>query len=176
MFMLLFFTACGLNTSKKGNTVPEVSSSSQKYTSSAKKESKYYFKDNTAKLKDIKLKITKTKIIKAGDKGNEYGENTVIAFWFSAKNIGGIDIDPNGAWLNNIEAYQDTSKTQINTLKVGWLPDKKFLKTQQEKIKSGATADSAMSYELSDTKTPVILKLTDHSSGKVIGSQKFELK
>ena len=43
---------------------------------------------------DLKIQITRYKIIKAGQKGNEYGEKPVIAFWYKTTNLSGDDVDP----------------------------------------------------------------------------------
>ncbi|MEE0003155.1 MAG: DUF5067 domain-containing protein [Weissella confusa] len=86
--------------------------------SAAKKKAKKLTSGKTVKLTDINLKITKWAVIPVGATGNEYGDKPVIAFWYDVKNKTGKDIDPISAWLAAFNAYQDTSKTQVNELDV----------------------------------------------------------
>jgi hypothetical protein len=42
---------------------------------------------------DLKIQITRSKVIRVGQKGNEYGEKPVIAFWYTTTNLSGGDVD-----------------------------------------------------------------------------------
>ncbi len=148
------------------------SSSSASANSSSQPVSK--FKNNVLTTNDIKIEITKYKIIKPGEKGNDYGEKPVIAFWYKATNISGKDLDPSDAWIWTFKAIQDNDPNSVNELNMGSLPDDKFLDTQDHKIKKGGTVENAMAYELSDTTTPVTLKATE--DGEDVGEQTFKLK
>ncbi|MCI7304072.1 MAG: DUF5067 domain-containing protein [Clostridiales Family XIII bacterium] len=137
---------------------------------------KYYFQDDIAVLEDIKIEITDHKVINPGKKGNEYGEKPVLAFWYKVTNTSDKDIDPISAWLAVFVAIQDNDPNSVNELNVGTLPDEKYLDSQMEQIKEGGTVENAISYELDDTKTPVVLKATKGIDGKELGEQTYNLK
>lgn len=137
---------------------------------------KYYFKNNVVKIRDVKLEITKTKIINPGEKGNEYEKKPVIAFWYKATNLTKKKIDANTAWIAVFEAYQDNNKNRENKLEVAALPDKKFLKTQSDVIKKNGTVENAVAYKLTDKKTPVKLVATKGVGGKTLGTKIYKLR
>ncbi|SCY98750.1 MULTISPECIES: DUF5067 domain-containing protein [unclassified Lysinibacillus] len=135
-----------------------------------------YFKDNEAKLVDLKINITQTKVIPVGDTGNEYGEKPVFAIWYNTTNLSDKDIDPTTAWTVVFTAIQDNNPNSVNELEVGMLPDDKFLDTQLETIKKDGTVENAIAYELDDLETPVTLVANQGVGGKELGRQDFEVK
>jgi hypothetical protein len=110
---------------------------------------------------DLKVQITRYKVIKPGQKGNEYGKKPVIAFWYKATNVSGAKVDAMSAFLFNFNAYQDNDPNRENELDVGMLPDDRFLDSQMENIKKSGTVENAVAYELDDLKTPVDLIAND---------------
>jgi hypothetical protein len=135
-----------------------------------------YFKDNEAKLNDLKIKITETKVIQAGEKGNEYGEKPVFAIWYETTNLSDKEIDPTTGWMAVFEAVQDNNPNAVNTLEVGGLPDDQFLDSQLEIIKKDGTVKNAVAYELDDLETPVTLIATQGIGGDKLGEQTFNIK
>ncbi|UQZ76712.1 DUF5067 domain-containing protein [Niallia circulans] len=135
-----------------------------------------YFKDNEAKLVDLKIKITETKVIQPGEKGNEYGEKPVFAIWYETTNLSDKDIDPTTGWMAVFEAVQDNNPNSVNTLEVGGLPDDQFLDSQLETIKKNGTVKNAVAYELDDLETPVTLIATQGLGGNKLGEQNFNIK
>lgn len=135
-----------------------------------------YFKDNEAKLNDLEIKITETKVIQIGEQGNEYGEKPIFAIWYEVTNLSDKEIDPNIGWIAVFEAVQDNNPNAINTLNVGGLPDEQFLDSQSETIKKGGTVKSAIAYELDDLETPVTLIATQGFDGNKLGEQTFNIK
>src|SRR5688500_1867211 len=47
------------------------------------------FENGVLTTPDAKIEITRYKVIKVGQKGNEHGEKPVIAFWYKATNLSG---------------------------------------------------------------------------------------
>ncbi|WP_235860293.1 DUF5067 domain-containing protein [Rossellomorea aquimaris] len=135
-----------------------------------------FFKDNEAKINDLKIKITETKVIRPGEKGNEYGEKPVFAIWYEITNLSDKDIDPTMGWLAVFEAVQDNNPNAVNTLEVGGLPDEQFLDSQLETIKKDGTVKNAVAYELDDLETPVTLIATQGIGGDKLGEQTFNVK
>lgn len=135
-----------------------------------------YFKNDVLETKKLKIEITDVKVIQPGETGNEYSDKPIIAFWYKATNKTDEEIDPSGAWIYNFAAYQDNDTDRVNELNVGALPDDKFLDTQTEIIKKGGTVESAVSYELDDLETPVLLKAISEISGDKIGSKEYSIK
>lgn len=139
-------------------------------------ETGIYFKNNTARLDDLKIKITNTKVIKVGEPGNEYGNKPVLAIWYDTTNLSDKAVDPVTAWTGVFNAVQDNNPNSINELNVGWHPDEKYLDTQMETIKKGGTVTNAVSYELDDLETPVTLIAKNGLFGEKLGEQIFDIK
>jgi len=132
------------------------------------------FENGVLTTPDLTIQITRYKVIKAGQKGNEYGEKPVIAFWYKTTNLSGAKVDPTD-FLFNFTAYQDNNPNAENELDVGGLPDDRFLDSQSETIKKGGTVENAMAYELDDLVTPVDLVATE-GLDEVIGKSTYKLK
>ena len=143
-----------------------------------KKEEKIdvYFKDNEAKLNDLKINITETKVILPGEPGNEYGEKPVFAIWYDVTNLSDKELDPSSAWFIVFEVIQDNNPNSINKLDVGMLPDDRFLDTQSETIKKGGTVRNAVAYELDDLITSVTIIASQGLLGDELGKKEFEIK
>lgn len=182
MALALLLAACGATGDKESNkssesTKTESSTSTQKKSNTeSAKEDKYYFKNGIVKIHDLQIEITKEKVIKVGEKGNEYGEKPVLAIWYKVTNLTDKEIDPTTAWVAVFEAIQDNDKNAVNKLEVGSLPDERFLDSQLETIKKNGTVENAIAYELDDLKTPVKLIATQGVGGKELGEQIFEIK
>ena len=135
-----------------------------------------YFKDNVVVVSDYTIKITDWKVIPVGEKGNEYGDSPVIAFWYDTTNTSGKEIDPSTAWIFIMEAVQDNDPNAVNTLEVASLPDDQFRDSQLQKIKQDGTVSNAVAYKLTDNETPVELTAKSSMIGDSIGSMTFEIK
>lgn len=135
-----------------------------------------YFKDNVAKIEDVMVEITNTKVIQPGEEGNEYGDKPVFAIWYEATNFTDKDIDPITAWFAIFTAIQDNDPNMINELNVGMLPDQAHLDTQMNTIKKDGTVENSISYELDDLETPVTLVATQGLMGDEIGRADYEIK
>lgn len=174
LLTLCIITGCGnQNKSTKTDT-----SNNVKTVENVEKETKneLYFKDNEAKLNDLKIKITETKVIEVGKPGNKYGKKPVLAIWYETTNLSDKDINPTSAWFVVFEAVQDNNPNAVNKLKVGGLPDEQFLDSQLETIKKDGTVKNAIAYELDDLVTPVKLIATQGIDGHKLGEQIYNLK
>jgi hypothetical protein len=132
------------------------------------------FKNGVLTTPDVKIKITRYKVIGVGQKGNEYGEKPVIAYWYKTTNVSGKKIDPMIAWIFSFKTYQDNNPNAENELNVASLPDERFLDSQSENIKKGGTVEDAVAYELDDLVTPVDLVATE-GLDNVIGKTTYKL-
>lgn len=132
------------------------------------------FENGVLTTPDLKIRITRYKVIKPGKKGNEYGKKPVIAFWYRTTNRSGAKVDPTD-FLFNFTAYQDNNPNAENKLEVGSLPDERFGDSQLESIKKGGTVENAVAYELDDLVTPVDLVATDGLVGEDIGKATYNL-
>lgn len=157
------------------NHSPATSSSSMTSGSSDAASTDSSFKDGVLTTPDVRIEITKHKVIPAGKKGNEYGDKPVIAFWYKITNVSGKKADPM-AFIFDITAYQDNNPNAENKLEVGSLPDDRFGESQTETIKKGGTVENAIAYELDDLKTPVDLVASDDLGMTEIGRVTYELK
>lgn len=145
-----------------------------------KKEEKsqgvYYFDGEVAETKDIKIKITYTKVIQGGEEGNEYGETPVFAIWFEATNNTDEEIDPNEAWFTVFEVIQDKNDQVADELDLSSLPDNAHLDTQSKIIKKDETVESSMAYVLDDETTPITLIAKLGIDGEEIGRYDYKIK
>ena len=133
------------------------------------------FENEVLTTPDLKIQITRYKVIGAGQKGNEYGKKPVIAFWYKTTNLSGAKVDPTD-WLFHFKAYQDNNPNAENELDVGMLSDDRFLDSQTENIKKGGTVENAVSYELDGLDTPVDLVATEGLGTEVIGKATYKLR
>lgn len=133
------------------------------------------FADGVLTTEDMRIEITKHKVIPVGAKGNEYGDSPVIAFWYSVTNLSGSRMDPSSAFLFAFKAYQDNDPNAENELNVGMLPDSRFRDSQLSSIKKGGTVKNAVAYELTDEQTPVTLVAKDGLLGDEIGRIDYRL-
>lgn len=133
------------------------------------------FENGVLTTSDVKVKITRYKVIEVGQEGNEYGEKPVIAFWYKTTNLSGAKVDPSTDFIVNVTAYQDNNPNAENELDVGSLPDDRFLDSQTENIKKGGTVENAVAYELDDLDTPVELVATE-GLDEVIGKTTYKLR
>lgn len=134
------------------------------------------FVDGVLTTPNMKIVITRHKVIPVGKKGNEYGDKPVIAFWYKTTNLSGKKISPM-EWLFVFTAYQDNNPNAMNELDVSSLPpDDAFLGTQTETIKKGGTVEDAVAYELDDQTTPVELVASDDLGFTEIGRKTYPVK
>ena len=133
------------------------------------------FENGVLTTPDLKIQITRSQVIKVGQKGNEYGHKPVIAFWYKTTNLSGAKVDPMVAFILHFNAYQDNNPNAENQLDVGSLPDDRFLESQMENIKKGGTVEDAVAYELDDLHTPVDLVATE-GLDQVIGKATYKLR
>lgn len=139
-------------------------------------QSEYFFKDGVLVSEDVKIEITDYRVLPVGEKGNEYGEKPVIAFWYKTTNLtGNENVDPTSAWIVMFTAIQDNDPNAINELNIGMLPDDTYADSQLETIKKDGTVENAVAYELDDTTTPVTLRAFRGILGEELGEQTFEI-
>ncbi|WP_374964642.1 DUF5067 domain-containing protein [Lysinibacillus sp. RS5] len=178
LVLSLGLAGCGADESKDEKPKEETTTAStgEKDTAKEEKSEDVYFKDNEVKIEDLKIKITETKVIPVGQKGNEHGEKPVFAIWYETTNLSDKEIDPGIAWIAVFTAIQDNNPNAVNELGVGALPDDRFLETQMENIKKGGTVEHAIAYELDDLETPVTLVAKQGAMGKELGKQEYKIK
>lgn len=180
LVMTFTFVACG-DSGNGSDVVKDPSDDVSAGKSTDNEESKennndIYFKDNEAKIEDLKIKITETKVIPVGETGNEYGEKPVFAIWYETTNLTDKDINPSTAWFAIFTAIQDNNPNAINELEVGSLPDENHLDSQMETIKKDGTVENSIAYELDDLETPVTLVATQGLLGDEIGREEYDIK
>lgn len=174
--MVLVLAGCGDDSVKDETQKEDTKTPVSSDKTDAGKSKDVYFKDNEAKLEDLKINITETKVIKVGEKGNEYGEKPVLAIWYSTTNLSDKDIDPTTAWFAVFKVIQDNNPNSINELNVTSSPDEKFLDSQLETIKMDGTVENAVAYKLDDLETPVTLVATQGVTGIELGRIDYEIK
>lgn len=115
-------------------------------------------------------------MIPVGQKGNEYGDTPVIAFWYKTTNLSGARVDPTLGWILNLDARQDSNPDAENKLApASAAPDHRLLYNQTKDIEKGRTVKNAIAYSLDDLITPVDVVATD-AKGAVIGKTTCTLR
>ena len=138
---------------------------------------KYYFKNNVAKLTDVKIKITKVKFVTKKDAFKYDCFNPVVIFYYETTNLTGSPaVTPSDAWMAVFAVYQDNKTNYMNELEFMGYPERKYDKTMHKRIKKGRTVKNAVLYELSDTKTPVLLKAYKGYDGTYLGKKTYKVK
>ncbi|RDW21026.1 DUF5067 domain-containing protein [Oceanobacillus arenosus] len=178
LLIVLVLAACGdgEETSTGSEDSPSESNNESVEPAEEANTDDVYFKDNEAMINDLKIKIAETKVIPAGEQGNEYGDKPVFAIWYETTNLTDKDIDPSTAWFAVFTAIQDNDPNAINELEVGSLPDESHLDSQLETIKKDGTVESSIAYELDDLETPVTLVATQGLMGEELGRADYEIK
>lgn len=176
LLLTMGLVGCAGDNSKKENPKNENPTPVTSDKTGESKTKEVYFKDNVAKLEDLQIEITETKVIPVGDKGNEYGEKPVFAIWYETTNLSDKEIDPIIAWVATFTAIQDNNPNAINELEVGSAPDDRFLDTQLETIKKDGTVENAVAYELDNLETPVTLVANQGHMDKELGRKDFGVK
>lgn len=175
--LAVLLTACG-STTEAPAPAPEdtAETAAEPAEAAAETEGENVFADGVLTTDDVRFEITDWKVIPVGEKGNEYGDKPVIAFWYNVTNITGAQqVTPMASWIAMFQAYQDTDPNQVNELDVGMLPDEAFLTSQMEEIKPGGTAPCAVAYELDSDTVPVVLKAGALFGGSGYGEQTFDI-
>ena len=152
---------------KNGDTI--VAPSNVKNSDSANS-----FDNGVLETAKVKIAINETRVIPAGEAGNEYGTTPVLAVFFDMTNKTDEQLAPVDA-ADYFTAVQDNDPNQINELNVAGHPDPATLDSQLEKIKKGGTAPGAIAFELSDTTTPVQLVAADNFGMTEIGRLTIEV-
>lgn len=131
----------------------------------------YGFKNNIINMDDVKVKITKIQIVKPDDTDGK----SRLVIYYDITNKTGKDVSPL-TFTALINAYQDTDPNQENQLKVGpsLEKDQALTEKQGEKIKKGKTAQGAITFDLDNTNTPVVLEATT-GAGHKIGKEKINI-
>lgn len=175
----MLLAGCSSNNSSGSNQSSAGTTSSQQTSSSSSSQvdtSKPGFSNGTAVLDDVTIQITDHKVIQKGEKGNEYGDKPVIAFWYKTTNKSDKEVSPLMSWMAVFNAFQDNDPNKENKLSVGMLPDSNFRDSQMANIKKNGTVENAIAYELTDTTTPVQLVANKGVFGEKLGEQTFEIK
>lgn len=192
LICLTVLSACG--SSSKGNieinnsSIVQSSNKNKNTVSSSVKEesgdfvskaSDAYFDGKVLKGNTYTIKITDHKVIQPGEKGNEYGDSPVIAFWYdtlvSPDYSDSKSIDATNAWISNFKAIQDNDPNKVNELRIAPLPDDQFTDSQIAEIKPGGTVLNAVAYTMLDNETPVKL-VSETVMGDKLGETEFKIK
>lgn len=174
--LALLLSACGSASTDAGGSSETTSPSAGDGADDSPSAASSTFENGVLTTSAVKIEITRYKVIKVGQRGNEYGKKPVIAYWYKTTNVSGEKTDPTTAWISTFKAYQDNNPNAENELNIASLPDEKFIDSQLENIKKGGTVANAVGYELDDLVTPVDLVATDGILGDVIGKTTYKLR
>ncbi|MFV0561147.1 MAG: DUF5067 domain-containing protein [Enterococcus sp.] len=164
------------SSSVSSSTSSEISSTQMSTSGSLDNVANVGFEDEKLTLKEFEIQITDHQIIQPGEKGNESGEEPVIAFWFDVKNDTQEKINPKGAWTSVFTAMQEDENGVDEKLEPGGVPDDAFLSTQSLPIDKGGTVSGAYTYVLVDDENPVVLTATRGALGDTLGDMSYEVK
>jgi hypothetical protein len=157
------------------NNTTQAAQSEEPVAEKSLSEERPTFENGVLTTPDLKIQITRSTVIGAGQKSNEYGEKPVIAFWYTTTNLSGDRVDPT-KFILYFNAYQDNNPNAENELELdlAWSPNDRFSDSSTESIKKGGTVENAAAFELDDLDTPVDLVAADMR--EVIGKTTYTLK
>lgn len=175
--LALVLGACGSESSDPsgGGSLPSISPSTANSAGDAPSGAAASFTNGVFSTHDVKVQITRYKVIQPGQRGNESGDGPVIAFWYRTTNLSGARVDPTLAWILNLDAYQGNDSNAENKLTIAAPPDDRLRHNQTTSIAKGRTVENAFAYELDDLVTPVDLVATD-SLNAPIGKTEYEVR
>jgi len=133
------------------------------------------FVDGVLTTSDMRIEITKHKVIQPGAKGNAYGDKPVIAFWYEITNVSGNELQAYSGFLFSMKAYQDNDPNAENELDPAIMFDLESDK-RHDAIKKGGTVKNVIAYTLTDERTPVDLVASDGLLGGEIGTVQYKIK
>ncbi|OJF96214.1 hypothetical protein AX762_05550 [Alkalibacterium sp. 20] len=145
------------------------------------KEAEESYFDGTDLVKeDYTITITDYKVLQPGEQGNEYGSDSVIAFWYDitvSEDATSTEYNPTMPWMMTFKAIQDNDENFINELRVSSLPDSNYLNTQLVTIRPGGTVSNAIAYKLTDSETPVTLNAVGNLfTNEQLGSHDYDIQ
>ncbi|OFN05353.1 hypothetical protein HMPREF2626_03535 [Aerococcus sp. HMSC062A02] len=124
---------------------------------------------------DIDIEIEEVRVLPAGAEGNEEGEGPVLAFWYDATNKSEEELSAFDAWIRCFVPTQHQDQLDDNfenDLAIAKVPDSRYKKTQNKKLKRNESAKSAIAFKVADMKAPVAL-FAKTAQGKLLGSQDY---
>ncbi len=181
-------TACGDSTEKttaekERNKTETVSAPKETEKTTAEKESVkteesgVYFKNDTLKIDMATIKLTGSTVAPPDKTFGEKKSTLIITYDFT--NDSDKPLQPSTAFIACFTATQETAAT-IDRLDIAMSPQgEKYTKLNDMSntdIKSGATVQSVISYEINDTKKPITLKATQGVAGKELGTKEYKIQ
>ena len=133
------------------------------------------FKNGIYTSPQLTINITGTRVIPAGEPGNEYGDSPILAFYYDITNNSEETVTPMD-WISCFKAIQDNDPNKINELEVASHPDAELMNDELSKIKKGGTLKGAVAYVLSDETTPVQLIATAKFGFEEIGRETYKIQ
>ncbi|WP_318766507.1 DUF5067 domain-containing protein [Lactiplantibacillus carotarum] len=167
----LTLSAC---TSGHINTVSPPQTSKQKLVQLTLRP-KYQLADGRVTTRQLKIVITKSKLLRVGQPGNEHGTRPVIAFWFRVTNRTKRVVNADSAWNDVFKATQRQGKAAGTSLKMAAVPDDQLASRQTDAIRQNQTVTSAVAYELNNVHQSVVLNAFLSPAGASIGRQVYHL-
>lgn len=167
--------ACGGSEESDG----EKKSQNKEETVTVPKEEKkdISFENDTLSIEDAVIKITGTEVAPPNPELGE--EKSTIIFTYDYTNTSDEVMQPGTVWIACFNATQETDAT-IEDLEVAMAPqDEKYTQMNEMSftdVKPGATVQSVISYEISDTAKPVTLTATQGIAGEELGSKVINLQ
>lgn len=160
-----------------GNNKAADEKKSNSVSTTQEKAAETYFKDDTLKIDMATLKILSTEVLPANE--GLYREKPQLVFTYEVANDSDELIAASTVWIACMVLTQDTEGT-VTKLNVGMTPQdekfSKFTEHQLDDIKPGSTTKAIIAYDLDDTETPVILKISQGMAGKELGEKMVNLK
>lgn len=132
---------------------------------------RYRCEDGVVNLKVLKIKVTKTSMIAAGQRGNEHGDRPLMVFWYRVTNHMATPITVRRAWTDVFDATQRPHST-AHPLKVVPLSDEP---AASPVIKRGQTASGAVAYAVDERRQTIVLTAHKNNKQSRIGQLVYQL-
>lgn len=138
----------------------------------AQATSKYYFKNNVAKIKDVKVKITKVDFYTKEQALELDNFNPCIVFYYTTTNLtGNKAVTPIAAWDAIFKVQQGKSEIWY-----GGNPSNTYAKTMFKTIKKGKSVKNAVIFTMDDATTPIVLRAYNGTVFDYLGKKTYKVK
>lgn len=144
----------------------------QNEPTTAQAASKYYFKNEVAKIKDVTVKITKVEFYTKEQAWELDSSDPCVIFYYTAKNLtGNKAVTPIAAWDAIFKVYQ--GKYEIG---YGGNPSNSYAKTMFKTIKKGKRVKNAVIFTMDDATTPITLRAYNGVVFDYLGKKTYKVK
>lgn len=153
------------------NTSARETEASETTTEEKEWDDEFTFENGVFDATLLKITITDCKVFRPNESIN-VSNYPVVAFYFDVNNINYVgELKPSSAFVAFFTPLQNNKVLQLSLLS-----DNVFMNSLSDEIAIGDTVSGAMAFQLYDLESPAVLEASNKQSGKIYGTQTFDIK